>query len=265
MKALVAAVCAAASFLASSACVAGLPSLYIEELTWMEIRDAMANGYTSIIIPTGGTEQNGPHMVLGKHNVIVKYAAGRIAERLGNALVAPVVAYVPEGSVDPPTGHMKFPGTITLPPQYFSKLIEYAARSFKVEGFKNILLLGDSGGQLDALDEVSAMLDKEWSGTDARVWFVSDYTRGEKFRRWLLSQGETERSIGYHAGIMDTSVAMAVDPDLIRRDKLAPGTDFYKTGVLGDPTHATVAYGKKGLQIQIDGAVAQIHRFLANH
>lgn len=265
MKRLLVAFCLAASCLAPTACSAKLPSVYIEELTWMEIRDAMAQGYTSIIIPTGGTEQNGPHMVLGKHNVIVKYAAAKIADKLGNALVAPVVAYVPEGPVNPPTGHMKFPGTITLPPEYFSKLIEYAARSFKVEGFKNILLLGDSGGQLASLNQVSLMLNKEWSDTDTRVYFISDYTRGEKFKQWLLSQGETEQSIGYHAGIMDTSVAMAVDPGLIRRDKLAPGTDFYTTGVLGDPTHASVAYGKKGLQIQIDGAIAQIRKLTGGH
>ncbi|MGA8261747.1 MAG: creatininase family protein [Arenicellales bacterium] len=254
--------CLLGAFVAPAARAAELPSVYIEKLTWMEIRDAMAKGYTSMIIPTGGTEQNGPHMVLGKHNVIVKYAAGQIAKRLGNALVAPVMAYVPEGPVNPPTGHMKFPGTITTPEAVFEKVVEYACRSFEVEGFKNVLLLGDSGGQLRALAQVSKSLNKEWSDADTRVYFISDYTRGEKFKKWLLSQGETEQSIGYHAGIMDTSVAMAVDPSMIRWDKLARGTDFYKTGVLGDPTHASVAYGKKGLEIQIDGAVAQIHAFL---
>lgn len=228
----------------------------------MEIRDAMADGFTTIIVPTGGTEQNGPHMVLGKHNVIVKYAAGQIARRLGNALVAPVVSYVPEGPVDPPSGHMKFPGTITLPENLFAGLVEYAARSFEVEGFANILLLGDSGGQLKALDRVSRMLNEEWKDGNTRVYFISDYTRGEKFEQWLLSQGETKAEIGRHAGIMDTSVAMAVDPGLVRRDKLARGTDFYATGVLGDPTHASVAYGRKGLQIQIEDALTQIHRLL---
>ncbi len=99
----------------------GLPAqtpntVFLEELTWTEVRDALAAGTTTVIIPTGGTEQNGPHMVLGKHNFLVKYKAGEVARRLGNALVAPVMAYVPEGDVDPPTGHMRFPGTITTPP-----------------------------------------------------------------------------------------------------------------------------------------------------
>lgn len=106
---------------------------------------AVAAGKTTIIIPTGGTEQNGPHMVLGKHNYLVKYKAGEVAKRLGNALVAPVMAYVPEGDVDPPTGHIRFPGTITTPPDLFTKVLEYAARSLKQHGFRDIALLGDSG------------------------------------------------------------------------------------------------------------------------
>ena len=119
---------------------------YIEQMTWTEIRDAMAAGKTTVIIPTGGTEQNGPHMVLGKHNYLVRYKAGEVARRLGNALVAPVMAYVPEGDVDPPTGHMRFPGTITTPPEVFEQVLELAARSFKQHGFLDIALMGDSGG-----------------------------------------------------------------------------------------------------------------------
>ena len=93
-------------------------SVFLEELTWVELRDAVAAGKTTAIVPTGGTEQNGPHMVLGKHNFLVKHKAGEIAKRLGNAIVAPVLAYVPEGDIPgpkPAAGHMRFPGTITIP------------------------------------------------------------------------------------------------------------------------------------------------------
>ncbi len=116
-------------------------TVFLEELTWTEVRDAIQAGKTTVIIATGGTEQNGPHMVLGKHNFIVKHTAEQIARRLGDALVAPVVAYVPEGELDPATGHMRFSGTITLPNEYFMKLVEYAARSFRVHGFKDIVLI----------------------------------------------------------------------------------------------------------------------------
>src|SRR5947199_5283279 len=107
-------------------------SVFIEELTWTELRDKIAAGKTVAIIPIGGTEQNGPHMAIGKHNVRVKLLAGKIATALGNALVAPVLAYVPEGSIEPPTEHMRFPGTITVPQDAFEKVIESAARSFKL-------------------------------------------------------------------------------------------------------------------------------------
>lgn len=246
----------------ADALAAGPPSVFIEKLTWTEVRDALADGYTTIIIPTGGTEQNGPHMVLGKHNAIVEHAAGRIAARLGRALVAPVMAYVPEGPLDPPAGHMRFPGTITLPEYVFMQVVEHAARSFQVHGFTDIVLIGDSGGNLNGLDQVAMALNDEWSDTAARVHFIGEFTRGEEFRQWLLSQGESERQIGHHAGIMDTSVAMAVDPALVRPDRLAPSADFGSTGVLGDPTRANAAYGAKGLAIQIDGAVERIRELI---
>src|SRR5947209_3151332 len=110
-------------------------SPYIEDLTWTELRDLIAAGRTTIILPIGGTEQNGPHMAIGKHNVRVKLLAGKIAAALGNAMVAPVLPYVPEGNLNPPSGHMRWPGTITVPEDSFQKTIEYAARSFKVHGF----------------------------------------------------------------------------------------------------------------------------------
>src|SRR3989442_1144717 len=88
-------------------------SLFLDDLTWMELRDLITAGATTIIVPIGGTEQSGPAIALGKHNVRVRILAEKIAEGLnGTALIAPVVSYVPEGNISPPTGHMKFPGTI---------------------------------------------------------------------------------------------------------------------------------------------------------
>lgn len=234
-------------------------SVFLEELTWTEVRGHIAAGVTTIIIPTGGTEQNGPHMALGKHNTITRYAAGEIAQRLGNTLVAPVVAYVPEGEVAS-QGHMAFAGTITLPDEFFMKLIEYAVRSLKLHGFENIVLIGDSGGNLPGLHAVQEILNAEWTDENARVYFIDKFTRGDRFFSWLVEQGESSADIGTHAGIMDTSVMLAVDPSMVRLDKLAPGGNFTETGVVGDPTRASVAYGNMGLEIQISEAVAQIRQ-----
>src|SRR5262245_12702280 len=118
----------------------------LEELTWTEVRDLLRSGTATIIVPTGGTEQNGPHMALGKHNVRVKKLSEQIARALGQTLVAPVIAYVPEGRVDASAGHMRFPGTITVSEETFQKVLESAARSFKLHGFRDIVFLGDHGG-----------------------------------------------------------------------------------------------------------------------
>ena len=115
------------------ACAAELET---EHMTWTEIRDAVAAGKTTVIIPTGGTEQNGPHMITGKHNIIVAETARRIAAKLGDALVAPVLAYVPEGDIAKREGHMAYPGTISLPPETFGAVLWSAAESFKAHGLK---------------------------------------------------------------------------------------------------------------------------------
>jgi hypothetical protein len=94
------------------------------DMTWVEVRSAIARGYTVAIVPTGGIEQNGPHMVLGKHDYIVRTAAGRIARELGRTLVTPVVSFVPEGGYDPPTGNMQFPGTLGIPEPVFAQVLE---------------------------------------------------------------------------------------------------------------------------------------------
>src|SRR5262249_12162816 len=94
-------------------------TVFLEELTWTELRTAVAAGKTTVIVPIGGTEQSGPHLALGKHNARVRILAERIARALGNAVVAPVIAYVPEGDLRPPSGHMRFPGTITVADDVF--------------------------------------------------------------------------------------------------------------------------------------------------
>ncbi len=238
--------------------VAQVPdTVFLEELTWTEVRDALAAGTTTVIIPTGGTEQNGPHMVLGKHNYLVRYKAGEVARRLGNALVAPVMAYVPEGDVDPPTGHMRFPGTITTPPEVFEQVLEFAARSFKQHGFLDIALLGDSGGNQASQAVVAERLNREWAATPVRVHHLTDYYPGPG-DAWLVTQGEREEDVGSHAGMHDTTSLMFLNPAMLRLDELAPHTSGDGSGVVGNPARSTAAYGEQILEMQIDAAVRQI-------
>ncbi len=232
-------------------------AVFLEELTWTEVRDALDAGTTTVIIPTGGTEQNGPHMVLGKHNYLVRHKAGEVARRLGDALVAPVMAYVPEGDVDPPTGHMRFPGTITTPPEVFEQVLEFAARSFKEHGFLDIALLGDSGGNQASQAAVAERLNREWAATSVRVHHLTDYYPGPG-DAWLVTQGEREEDVGSHAGMHDTTSLMFLNPAMLRLDKLAPGTRGDGSGVVGNPARSTAAFGEQILEMQIDAAVNQI-------
>jgi creatinine amidohydrolase/Fe(II)-dependent formamide hydrolase-like protein len=137
-------------------------SVFIDELTSPELAALVRAGWTTALVPIGGTEQSGPHIVLGKHNVRVRVLSGKIAVALGNALVAPVIAYVPEGSVDPPSAHMRFPGTLTIPEATFESVLEYAARSLRASGFRDIVFLGDHGGYQHNEQEVAARLNRAW-------------------------------------------------------------------------------------------------------
>src|SRR5437588_5397314 len=111
-------------------------------MTWMEVRDAMQAGKTTIIIPTGGVEQNGPYLATGKHNYILRATGEAIARKLGNALVAPVVAFVPEGDIEPASSHMKYPGTISLTEDTYERLLGEIYACFRTHGFEQIVLIG---------------------------------------------------------------------------------------------------------------------------
>ncbi len=238
------------------------PSVFLEELTTVEVEEAIAAGYTAILLPTAGTEQNGPHLAIGKHTYIIHYAAGRIAEALGGTLVAPVVTYVPEGNVAPPTGHMRYPGTVTLPNEYFERLVEYAARSFRAHGFTDVLFIADSGGNLPGMTAVAEALNAEWAGTEARVHHIDDYYANNGYTEWLVAQGETEETIGSHAGLDTTSELLFVAPEHVRQDQLEAATAPRWGGVAGDPTRATAEYGEMGLQLKVGAAVRQARNLM---
>lgn len=237
-------------------------SVFLEDLTWTEVRDAIAAGKTTAIVPTGGTEQNGPIMAIGKHNYLVRYKAGEIAARLGNAIVAPVLAYVPEGDIPgakPAAGHMRFPGTITTPEDAYETVLEYAARSLRNAGFLDIAFIGDSGGNQAGQQAVAERLNREWAATNVRVHHVSDYYpgRGDDI---AAANGMSREAIGSHAGSQDTASLMYLNPGMLRFDKFALGTANDGQGHVGDPRFATAAIGRLILDAQVQDGARQIER-----
>jgi creatinine amidohydrolase len=243
-------------------CAQAPGTVFLEELTWTELRDLVGSGKTTIIVPIGGTEQNGPHMALGKHNRRVQALSEKIARALENALVAPVIAYVPEGQINPPKEHMRFPGTITVPEEAFEKILEYAARSFKLAGFRDIVFLGDHGGYQRGERAVADRLDREWAATSVRVYAIEEYYRAgqAEFARLLKSKGFRDEEVGTHAGLADTSLMLATDPRLVRADRLRSGE-----GVNGDPSRSSAELGQLAVDLIVTRTVDAVRKAVARH
>jgi creatinine amidohydrolase/Fe(II)-dependent formamide hydrolase-like protein len=233
-------------------------SLNLEDLTWTEVRAAVAAGQRTVLLPFGGTEQNGPAMTLGKHNRRAAALAQEIARELGNALVAPVVPVVPEGRIEPPTGHLRFPGTLTVRDSAFEAQVEDLAHSLSHAGFSCVVLLGDHGGTQAALERLARRLDQAGKGLRVLhpVAYYAEASRG--LTQSLARAGHDAAEAGQHAGLADTSLQLAVAPESVRRERLAgPGLDR-EHGVDGQPGHASAALATQALTRIVQGTAAEI-------
>ncbi|MDE2384724.1 MAG: creatininase family protein [Alphaproteobacteria bacterium] len=240
--------------------------LFLENMTWTELRDAIAAGKDTVLVPIGGTEQSGPHLALGKHNARVAVLSGLIAEKLGRALVAPVMAYVPEGNIDPPTQHMKFPGTLSLTDATFIQVLEQAGRSLRHAGFAHVVFLGDHGGYQKDLTIAAAALNKEWAGKGQALGLTEYYALAQgPYVDALHAAGYADNEIGTHAALADTSLELATVPAMVRQAKLAdPAAANPANGVYGgSPARANAAVGQKGVDLIVAGTVTAITQALA--
>src|SRR6188474_1654571 len=157
-------------------------TVWMEEMTWMDVRDALAGGKKTVIISTGGIEPNGPWLALGKHNYVLKANCNAIARKLGNALCAPIVPFVPEGNIEPKSGHMMTAGTITMREETFEAMLTDMVESFKVNGFQNIILIGDSGGNVTGMKTVAQKLTARWNGTPVVAHIPEYYDYASVFK-----------------------------------------------------------------------------------
>lgn len=246
--------------------IAAQEKVFLEEMTWTDLSAQRLAGVDTVLIPLGGTEQNGPHMVLGKHNVRVKVLTGQIARKLGRAVVAPVLAYVPEGSISPPSGHMRFTGTISIPEATFEAVLSASAESFRQHGFRHIVFLGDHGGYQKSMERVAARLNQSWRKPgDARALALRTFYDSAQgpFNLALRDKGFSDGEIGVHAGLADTALAMAIDPALVNTSRLALAAQGGKAqGVDGDPRQATVPLGEIGIRLIVDNSVLAVQTWI---
>jgi len=240
------------------------PTVWIEDLTWPEVRDAIAAGKRTAIIYVGSSEQNGPHMVIGKHNFIARALAQRIAEELGDALVYPTLPYAVTGNALTRTGHMRFPGTVSLPPEVFFGVVRGVGQSALTAGFKVVALMGDHGGGQDELELAAKELDAQARPDGARVLFIGDlYAKSRIQMREILAKRGLPTTED-HAGIPDTSSLLYLEEQgqWVRKDKIALADA--KTGVRGNPQFASAELGKIYLDLKVDLAVKQVRSLLAS-
>ncbi len=238
-------------------------SVWIEELTWMEVRDAMAAGKTTAIITTGGIEQNGPYLAMGKHNYVLQGACEGVARELGNALCAPIIKLVPEGGIDEPSSHMLYPGTISLRQETYEAVLDDVASSLRAHGFEHIIFFGDSGGNQSGMEAVAARLNERWY--DATAHFIPEFYEYRKVHEWMnteLGIFETDPE-GLHDDFVITAIMMVTDPTAVRYEQRVAAGKASINGVSIAPKEEAIATGRKLLRFRVEQTVTAIEASIA--
>lgn len=229
----------------------------------MEVRDAIAAGKTTVVIGTGGVEQNGPYVAGGKHNYVLQLVLPAIARKIGDTLIAPIVKFVPEGAIDPkPSSHMAYPGTISVEEATFEALLTDICRSYKAHGFKDIILLGDSGGNQAGMEKVAKALNQKWRSSPTRVHYLPEYYADDMWSAgFLKKQGIVQidktppagrapdtpahTRNGIHDDVYYEAQIAAIDPKLIRAEERQRKGELSLHGVNLAPVAKTQELGRR--------------------
>ncbi len=235
-------------------------SVFMDDMTWSEITAALKAGKTTVILPAGGLEATGPFITLNKHQNMLRASTDIIARKLGNALVAPVVRYVPpdDGERGPYVGDFN----ISLA-AYKSTLADIIT-ALKDAGFKEIILIGDHQGAQKGLKEVAAELTSQWAGSSAHVRFVPEYYDRSAVQNYIkntLGITETRPSGGgFGDNYYNTAILFAVNPEGIRLKQRVEANTLTVNGVDLKPIEKTIANGKHILEMQTDQTVKAIQK-----
>lgn len=236
-----------------------LDTVWIEDMTWMEVRDAIADGKTTAIVAAGSVEQNGPYVAGAKHDYVLRATAEPIARKLGNALIAPTVRYEPGDPENP-----RFPGSIRVRMETYKAILADVATSLKQQGFRNIILIGDSGGNQRGLEEVAGELNAAWSGEETAVHFVREY-----YDSWYVAEAAVEQVSGHAEvpeGIHDdysvTTIIMTVDPEAVRYEQRVAADLASINGISIVPKEQAIAHGRELVEIRVNETVEAILRVL---
>lgn len=239
-------------------------TVWLEEMTWMDVRDAMKAGKTTVIIATGGIEPNGPWLALGKHNYVLHTNCEAIARKMGNALCAPIVKFVPEGGVEPPTGHMTTRGTLTLREATFKSLLTDLIVSLKVHGFENIILIGDSGGNQGGQRSVADSLTQIWKGAPI-VAHIQEYYDYASVAAYMKDHGVVDGTAENMHDDPIISLNMFIDdPRSIRYDERVKTGKASINGVSLADKKKNTELAKQIVEFRATKTIEAINKALAN-
>ena len=239
-------------------------TVWLEEMTWMDVRDAIRAGKATVIIATGGVEPNGPWLATGKHNYVLQTNCEAIARKLGNALCAPLVKFVPEGRIDPPSGHMVSPGTISMREETFRAMLTDIVASLKMHGFKNIILIGDSGGNQAGQRAVADSLTALWQG-DPVVAHIQEYYDYGGVKQYMETQGLVEtKSDSLHDDPVITLNMFITDPRTVRYDERVKAGKATINGVSIADRKKSLELAKKIVAFRTERTVEAINKAIAN-
>jgi creatinine amidohydrolase/Fe(II)-dependent formamide hydrolase-like protein len=239
-------------------------SVWIEELTYLEVRDAIKAGKTTALVMAGSTEQNGPYMSGGKHQYAIRLVGEAIARKLGNALIAPVI---PIEAGNPDNRYLEW-GSLYYTAETYQAVLRDVATSLKSQGFQNIVLLGDSGGNTAGMRAVAQDLSAKWSGSGARIHHVPEYynwTSAGGVRQFVKDNGidENASADGIHDEYGLTAVMMASDPKIVRFDERVAAGKATINGISIAPKDKTIEMGKKIVEFRANNGVEAIKKALA--
>ncbi len=243
-------------------------TVLIEEMTWPEVRAAIDGGKRRVIVMLGAMEQHGPHLPIGT-DTYLGYATGeRLARRLGDALLAPVV------SLGYSVGHLPMAGTVTIEETTLETIIVDVCRSLAHHGFREIILLCSHGGNYRAIRSVlSRIREEHW---EIRISTITEFDEWlEHTKKFAAREGLDMARLGVHAAQGETSLMLAHRPDLVQMDKACEGfvgdasirwrskvpppmDTMSPTGILGDARGATVELGEKMFQERIERVARMI-------
>jgi creatinine amidohydrolase/Fe(II)-dependent formamide hydrolase-like protein len=241
----------------------------LEQLTTSELEDAIAAGVTTVVLPIGSVAQHGSHLPLGTDAMLGDELGRRVADRLG-AVLAPTVRI---GCAD---HHMTFAGTLTLTRDTLRAVAVEIGLSLAKHGFRLIVLLPTQGGNIAATEAAVEDLNDTLEGAVAYSP-VTDI--GRDVLEYAIGSASRENGVepsqsGAHAGEWETSVMLALRPELVRRDRAEAGytgdmglavkqlheegvaiEQLSSNGVMGDPTLADADRGR-GYVDRLAGVIA---------